>query len=98
MDFIPISSFDRESQPNWEGMQEGLDILQMTAGDFGGRERAFASVVSRLRSSDIELWEMTNFEKDDIAPDPENANLLRENRVTWVIEFPAFTWVPAPPA
>lgn len=92
MDFIPISSFDRDSQPNWEGMQEGLDILQMTSGDFGGRDRAFASVVSRRRTSDIELWEMTNFEKDDIAPDPDNAKVLRENRVTWVIEFPAFTW------
>jgi len=91
MDFIPISGFNAESQPNWEGMQEGLDVLQMTTGDFGGRERAFASVVSR-RSNDIELWEMTNFQKDDIAPDPDHPGSLRENRVTWVIEFPAFTW------
>jgi hypothetical protein len=63
----------------------------MTSGDFGGRDRAFASVISRRRR-DIELWEMTNFEKDDIAPDPDNANVLQENRVTWVVEFPAFTW------
>ncbi len=91
MDFIPISGFNQETQPNWEGMQEGLDMFQITNGDFGGRERAFATVLSR-RTNDIELWEITNFQKDDIAPDPENPGQLRENRVTWVIEFPAFTW------
>ena len=91
MDFNPIEGFNQETTPNWEGMAEGLDVLQMTTGDFGGRERAFASIVSR-RSNDIELWEMTNFQKDDIAPDPEHPGTLRENRITWVIEFPAFTW------
>lgn len=84
MDFIPISSFNRDSEPNWEGMQEGLDFFQLTTGDFGGRDRAFASVLSRDTGS-IQLWEITNTEKDDTSP-------LGPNRVTWVMEFPAFTW------
>ena len=91
MDFIPISTFGSEHPPNWEGMHEGVDVLQMTTGDFGGRERAFATVLAR-NSNNIQLWEITNFQKDDIAPSPTVAGGLNENRVTWVMEFPAFTW------
>jgi len=81
MDFVPISSFNKQHVPNWEGAYEGLDFLQLFVGDFGGRERAFAAVLSRVDGS-IVLWELTK-------------NDQRENgdgRVTWVIEFPAFTW------
>lgn len=91
MDFIPISGFEKDVPPNWEGMQEGLDVFQMTTGDFGGRDRAFMTVRARDTHT-IQLWEMTNFLKDDIALDPEHAGQVRENRVTWVVEFPAFTW------
>lgn len=84
LDFIPISSFGSEAPPNWEGMYEGLDILQMTTGDFGGLDRAFATVVSR-DSGEIQLWELTDFLKND-------GNALGESRVTMIIETPAFTW------
>ncbi len=84
MDFVPISSFAASSAPNWEGMHEGLDVLQMWVGDFGGRERAFAAVVAR-GSSEIELWEFTDFRRDDF-------NAAGDARVNWQIEFPAFTW------
>lgn len=84
MDFIPVSSFNTSAAPVWEGMHEGLDVLQMFVGDFGGRERAFAVVVSR-RNSAIELYEITDYLRTD-------ENIDGEARVTWVIEFPAYTW------
>lgn len=84
LDFIPISSFGSEHPPNWEGMYEGLDFLQLTAADFGGRERAFAFVVAR-DTGDIQMWELTRTLKDDV-------NLTGENRITWIVETPAFTW------
>lgn len=84
LDFIPISSFGSEHTPNWEGQFNGLDHLQVTTGDFGGRERAFSTVVSQDTGA-IELWELTDFAKFDV-------NAAGEARVGMVIEFPAFTW------
>jgi len=85
MDFVPISSFNKEKQPNWEGMYEGLDFFQINTGDFGGRDRAFATVRSREDSS-IQLWELIAGTKFD------HSTTTGENRITWVAEFPAFTW------
>lgn len=82
LDFTPISGFGEQKAPNWEGMYEGIDIFQMNVGDFGGRERAFATVRSQLDKT-MQLWEITNsakFDKND------------ENRITWIMEFPSFTW------
>lgn len=81
LDFLPISSFNRQAQPNWEGTYDGLDFLQLFVGDFGGRERAFATVISRDDGS-LNLWELSvdgRFENGD-------------QRVTWQAEFPAFNW------
>ncbi len=81
MDFVPINSFNRQAEPNWEGVYDGLDVLQLFAGDFGGRERAFAAILSRVDGS-INLWEIIEngkFENGD-------------NRVQWQIEFPSFNW------
>lgn len=67
--------------PVWEGALDGLNILQLFEGDFGGLPRAFAAVISDVDGS-IDVWEITNsnrFENGD-------------NRVTWSPEFPAFTW------
>jgi hypothetical protein len=81
MDFVPINSFNKQKEPNWEGMHEGLNFLQLFTGDFGGRERAFASVYSSTHGG-IELWEITS------SDERENG----DNRVTWIIETPAWTW------
>jgi hypothetical protein len=90
MDFIPISSFAQQKQPVWLGMNEGVDFLQLATGDFGGRDRAFAAVVSRgdgtVPAGTIQLWELTSFSKEDKVAGTEG------NRVTWIIEFPAYTW------
>lgn len=84
LDMIPISSFGAMPAPVWEGIYEGLDVLQLFSADFGGRDRAFAVVVSRLNGS-IELWELTDSRREDY-------NISGDARTTMVIEFPAFTW------
>ena len=84
LDFVPLSYFGAQRTPTWEGVGEGLDVLQYFVGDFGGLERAFAVVVSKLDSS-IELWEITNYLRG-------NTNASGDARQTTIIEFPAFTW------
>lgn len=81
MDFDPVATLQERRAPNWEGIYEGLDILQLLKGDFGGRERLFAVTVSREDSS-IELWEITNDARTDNV----------DTAVDWYVEFPAFTW------
>lgn len=81
MDFDLLSNIGQKLPPVWESMYEGLDILQAWTGDFGGRERMFAAIVSRI-TGDLEIWEMTNdllFDEDD-------------RRVEWYFESPAYTW------
>lgn len=81
LDFDLISSFGKKEPPAWEGLWEGLDVLQLMEGDYGGLQRAFAVVHSRL-SGKIEVWELTLSERF------ENG----DNRNTMIIDFPAFTW------
>jgi hypothetical protein len=80
MDFIPVSTFGQDHPPNWEGSYLGMPIFQMVTGDFGGKERAFATVLAGDGS--IELWEITREGKFDYA----------ENRIVSQVETPAWTW------
>lgn len=84
LDFVPISTLGGSLQPVWEGVREGPHILQFASADFGGLERAFAAVVSTIDGS-IEMWELTKNARFDL-------NRNGESRITWVSEFPAFTW------
>lgn len=81
LDFDLISSLQEKLPPAWEGMYEGLDVLQMFSGDFGGRQRAFAVISSRVDDS-IQVWEFTDSDRF------ENG----DNRLNWFIETPAYTW------
>lgn len=81
LDFMPVSSPGSEEPPTWQGHWEGLDILQLTTGDFGGLQRAFATVVSEVDGS-IWLWELSQASLTDNG----------DNRITMQIEFPAFNW------
>ena len=84
LDFDLISSFQEKFPPAWEGLFEGLDILQLLEGDFGGLQRAFAVVVSRT-TGNIEIWELS---LSDLF-DTDGANT---NRIEWFFETPSFTW------
>jgi len=70
--------------PAWEGHHEGLQMFQLATGDFGGRQRAFASVLSEIDGG-IDVWEITDYLRTDV-------NASGEARVTWGPEFPAFTF------
>lgn len=85
LDFEPISSFSKKANPAWEGHYEGLDILQMFKGDFGGLEKAFGLIVSRTDSS-VQLWEFTESERFNYDA------LGGDNRIDWVVETPAYTF------
>lgn len=84
LDFLPMSTLGGQLQPIWEGVREGPQVLQYVSGDFGGLERAFAIVVSQLDGA-IELWELSTAGRFDL-------NRTNEKRITWIAEFPAFTW------
>lgn len=81
LDFVPMSNFGAQLNPIWEGMYEGLAYFQLFTGDFGGLERCFGVILNATTSA-IDLWELTDSQRFDNG----------ENRVSWVIETPAFTW------
>lgn len=81
LNFDIVSSLEDRKPPVWEGMLEGVDVLQLFTGDFGGRQRAFAVIVDRVDAS-IDVWELTDSSRT------ENG----DNRVEWFAESPAFTW------
>jgi hypothetical protein len=76
-----VSGTSAMTPPVWEGAIDGLNILQLFEGDFGGLPRAFAVVISDVDGS-INVWELTNSNRFDNG----------DNRVLWSPEFPAFTW------
>jgi hypothetical protein len=81
MDFNPLGTLQKTLDPVWEGVYQGLNILQMFNLDFGGYERAFAFVYNETDKS-IHLWEFSQaqlFENGD-------------NRIEWTIEFPAYNF------
>ena len=84
LDFVPLSTNRERKVAIWEGMYEGVDILQLFSGDFGGRERAFA-ITRNSTDGRIQLWELTNGQREDF-------NEGGSSRVTSVIEFPAYNF------
>jgi hypothetical protein len=85
LDFDIISSLDEKRPPAWEGLLEGMSILQLFEGDFGGLQRAFAIVLSQV-SGEIEVWEMTTSDRFDMEVDNDG------HRIIFAPEFPSYTW------
>lgn len=81
LDFQLVGNIQERSPAAWEGAWEGLDILQLFTGDFGGRMRCFSVVHSRLTDA-IEVWEITNDQRFHEG----------DARTVWYAEFPSFTW------
>lgn len=81
LDFTPVSTPGSDEPPTWNGHYEGLQILQMFTGDFGGLQRAFAFVISEVDGG-IWLWELTT---GSLTED-------QDKRIAWQTEFPAFNW------
>lgn len=85
LDFDILGSFGDKFPPAWEGIYEGLNFLQLLDGDFGGLERGFSFVVSKV-TGNIDLWETTTQDRWD------SQVLNNGDRVTWYLETPAYTW------
>lgn len=79
LDLDPISTLKQDKLPAWQGMYEGVDFLQLFRGDFGGLDRAFAVVQSRIDNS-IQIWELTTASRTEDG----------DKRITMLIEWPAF--------
>ena len=89
LDFNAISSLgENQIPPAWEGMLQGLDILQLFEGDFGGLQRAFAVAHSQI-TGEIELWELTLSDRFDDADKPTP---LGDKRINWFFETPAYVF------
>lgn len=81
LDFDTVTNLEEKKKPVWEGIWDGLQHLQLFTGDFGGRQRAFSVAISDVDGS-INAWELTTDQRFQNG----------DNRVTWAVEFPAFTW------
>lgn len=81
LDFDIVSALEERKAPAWEGAYDGLNVLELYKGDFGGNPRALATAISDVDGS-LNLWELTRDSRT------ENG----DNRVVWGPEFPAFTW------
>ena len=80
LNFDALSTLQTKLPPAWEGQYSGLDHFQLFTGDFGGLQRAFSVVLSRLTGT-IELWELTHSARFDSG----------DTRIDSIIEFPAYT-------
>lgn len=78
---LQMAASGQTSPPAWEGWWQGVKILQLFEGDYGGLQRAFAVVLSQQDGS-IQVWELTTLERNDED----------DRRVEWFIETPAWTW------
>lgn len=64
LNFDLLNSMNNKLPPVWEGLWEGLNVLQMFKGDFGGRQRSFAAVWSDIHQA-IEVWELSTDALED---------------------------------
>lgn len=89
LNFEVLNSMDNKLPPIWEGVWEGVNVLKLLRGDFGGRQRSFALVWSAIHQ-EIQIWEMT--------PDVERVQDYGKettsggDRIKWSAELPAFDW------
>jgi hypothetical protein len=86
LDFDLVSSLEdtatnmSRQPPAWEGWWQGVKLLQLFEGDYGGLQRCFATVLAQ--DGGIEVWELTTQYRND----------QDDNRVEWFVETPAWTW------
>jgi len=86
LDFDLVSSLEdtaantSRQPPAWEGWWQGVKLLQLFEGDYGGLQRCFAAVLAE--DGGIEVWELTTQYRND----------QDDNRVEWFVETPAWNW------
>jgi hypothetical protein len=81
LDFAPVSQMFNRSQPNWEGLWTGLDILQIVTVEDRGTTRCFAFAIGA--DYKLELWEITKDARFDFNG---SDNVTQD----WVLETPSY--------
>lgn len=78
LDFAPVSNMLNRSQPVWDGMWTGLNVLQLVTVETPQRSRCF--LFSLNDDYDIELWEISRNSRFDAIT----------NRISWAVETPLY--------
>lgn len=78
LDFSPVTSMFDRSQPTWEGIWNGVSILQILAVNCYGLDRCFMFVLNDC--FEIELWELTRDSRFDNLTD----------KISWAMETRRF--------
>lgn len=74
LDFNPVTSMFDRSQPVWEGVWNGLQILQILTVNYYGTDRCFMFALNS--DHEIELWELSKDDRFDGG----------STRISWVLE------------
>lgn len=68
LDFTRVTSMFERTSPTWEGLWNGLDILQILKVNCYGKDRCFMFVLNECHQ--IELWELSVDNRFDNMTDP----------------------------
>jgi hypothetical protein len=88
LDFLPVSTFESNKEPIWNGIYEGLQYFNLATADFNGLERSFCTVRA-AQAGDIQLYETIPLQRTDFN---DFGGSITESRIVWSFETPAFTW------
>lgn len=83
LNFDPLSSLRGKAPAVYDGLWTGLNILQIMAGEFNGRQRCFAFTYNAILAK-IELYEILKSGDSDY----DDGNYLELRRISQVIESP----------
>lgn len=83
LNFDPLSSLRGKAPAVYDGLWTGLDILQLIAGEFNGRQRCFAFTYNAILNK-IELYEVLKSGEADY----DDGDYLEVRRIRRVIESP----------
>lgn len=78
LDFMSVSSMFDRTQPVWEGLWTGLQILQIVTGSYLGTDRCYIFALNA--DKEIELWELSTANRFDNQSTP----------IEWQLETRAF--------
>ena len=83
LDFRPITNMFDRTQPSWDGVWTGLDILQVVTLKNGGKDHCYIFAINST-TLQIELWELSTQDRYDNSTTP----------ITWIIETRNFGFPP----
>jgi hypothetical protein len=83
LNFDPLSSLRGKAPAVYDGLWTGINILQLIAGEFNGRQRCFAFTYNAILAK-IELYEVLKSGDADY----DDGDYTEVRRIRWVIESP----------